>query len=61
MAEPATEADVLSGEVVVMRASDLFELLGELALPPYPCGCGGDEDCAPLAEKIIKRIREKQL
>lgn len=54
-------AAVLSGEVVVMRASDLYELLGEVALPPYPCGCGRDVDCAPLAEWLRERVEALQL
>lgn len=59
--ESQSEMEALEEEVVVMWAKDLYEMLGELALPPYPCGCGADTDCAPLAEAIAARIEARRL
>ena len=48
------------GQVIVMRRSDLFELLGRLGLPPWPDGKGGllgdDVDCAALAQEMVAAV-----
>lgn len=45
---------------VTMRRSELFELLGEYALPPWQLAdgteVGGDIDCASLAAELIVRV-----
>lgn len=46
-------------ETVALTRSALFQLLGELALPPFvghPESSGWD--CAPLAEHLARRIEE---
>jgi hypothetical protein len=45
----------------------LYELMGELALPPYPDGNGGwlaessHIDCAPIAEHIQQRVEQERI
>lgn len=59
-----------SDDIVSYRYGDLLELLGEFALPPWPLPhaeagdahdlvwVGGDVDCAPVAEMIVRRLHE---
>lgn len=50
---------------IVFKRSDFYELMGELALPPWEHSngemCGDDVDCAPIAEKIKKRSEETSI
>jgi hypothetical protein len=53
------------GEVVVLRLTDLVQLLGRFGLPPWPDGrggwLGGDVDCAPIAENMRRALQRIML
>lgn len=42
---------------VTFREDKLYQMLGEVALPPGS-GAPEDMDCAPLAERIIAKVDE---
>lgn len=50
----------MDDEMIVMRAQDFWELLGEYALPPWTDRdgrqVGSDVDCAPIAEALKARV-----
>ena len=58
MDEPTDE------KYTVFHTQTLYELMGELALPPWSDGgpqVGGDLDCAVLSQNIDRRIKEVRL
>lgn len=49
---------------VVFKREQFYNLMGELALPPYSDGVetvGQDLDCAVLVEDILNRVRQTEL
>ncbi len=62
MSDPDQPTD---DKYTVFKTSELYELLGELALPPHigPDGerVGTDWDCAPLSARIHQRVQEVRL
>lgn len=46
-------------DTVAFTRSELYELLGELALPPFPDHPEADGwACAPMSEHIIERVED---
>lgn len=55
-----------NADYVVFPKVAFFEWMGEAALPPWPDKdghhvLGGDVDCAPLAERIVRWVEENDL
>lgn len=50
---------------IVFKRSEFYQLMGELALPPWGHAnsemCGSEVDCAPIAEKIKRKSEELEV
>lgn len=55
----------MDSKYVVFKREEFFQLMGELAMPPWEHAngemCGSDADCAPIAAKIQSRVAEVSL
>lgn len=62
-----TGSHVIEANTVTFEEGPLYEMLGELALPPYPDGQGGvlaesaQIDCAPIAQHIQERVEQTRI
>lgn len=51
---------------IVFKREDFYEMMGELALPPYfdndmHATLGGDVDCSMVAQHIVKQAENREL
>ena len=64
---PSLASVIASESNITFTEEGLYQLLGELALPPYPDGNGGwlagseQIDCAPIAQHIQERVEQERI
>src|SRR5678815_3846850 len=49
----ATTPAPKDSKYIVFKRNEFFEMMGQLALPPFPGGGAEGQDCAPIAQHVI--------